>query len=60
VYDLRHTCATHWLNADIDIKIIADWLAHSPAVLLNTYAGVIKGSRERAVEIAASLHKTEE
>ena len=24
------------------------------------YAGVIKGSRERAVEIAASLHKTEE
>ena len=60
VYDLRHTCATHWLNADIDIKIIADWLAHSPAVLLGTYAGVIKGSRERAVEIAASLHKPEE
>ena len=60
VYDLRHTCATHWLNASIDIKIIADWLAHSPTVLLNTYAGVIKGSRERAVEIAASLHKTEE
>ena len=59
VYDLRHTCATHWLNAGIDIKIIADWLAHGTAVLLNTYAGVIKGSRERAVEIAASLHKTE-
>lgn len=60
LYDLRHTCATHWLGLGIDIKIIADWLGHSPEVLLGTYAGVIKGSRERAAELAASVFKTEE
>jgi integrase len=57
LYDLRHTCATHWLGLGIDIKIIADWLGHSPAVLLDTYAGVIKGSRERAAELAAGVFK---
>jgi integrase len=57
LYDLRHTCATHWLSLGIDIKIIADWLGHSPEVLLGTYAGVIKGSRERAAELAAEAFK---
>ena len=58
LYDLRHTCATHWLSLGIDIKIIADWLGHSPEVLLGTYAGVIKGSRERAAELAAEAFKS--
>jgi integrase len=54
-YDLRHTCATNWLRAGIDVRIIADWLGHQPSVLLNTYAGAMDGSYKRAAEIAAGL-----
>jgi integrase len=54
-YDLRHTCATNWLRAGIDVRIIADWLGHEPHVLFNTYAGAMEGSNKRAAEIAAGL-----
>jgi integrase len=54
-YDLRHTCATNWLRAGIDVRIIANWLGHSPEVLFNTYAGAMEGSNRRAAEIAAGL-----
>ena len=54
-YDLRHTCATNWLRAGIDVRIIANWLGHSPEVLFNTYAGAMEGSNKRAAEIAAGL-----
>ena len=54
-YDLRHTCATNWLRAGIDVRIIANWLGHSPSMLLDTYAGAMEGSNKRAAEIAAGL-----
>ncbi|MEY3594763.1 MAG: hypothetical protein RL576_177 [Actinomycetota bacterium] len=54
-YDLRHTCATNWLRAAIDVRIVADWLGHQPSVLLNNYAGAMDGSYKRAAEIAAGL-----
>jgi integrase len=54
-YDLRHTCATNWLRAGIDVRIIANWLGHSPEVLFNTYAGAMEGSYKRAAELAAGL-----
>ena len=54
-YDLRHTCATNWLRAAIDVRIVADWLGHQPSVLLNNYAGAMDDSYKRAAEIAAGL-----
>ena len=54
-YDLRHTCATNWLRANIDIRIIANWLGHAPSVLLDVYAGAMEGSYKRAAELAAGL-----
>jgi integrase len=54
-YDLRHTCATNWLRANIDIRIIANWLGHAPSVLLDQYAGAMEGSYKRAAELAAGL-----
>lgn len=38
-HDLRHTAATRWLQAGIDVKTVATWLGHSSAaVSLRIYA----------------------
>ncbi|WP_083263641.1 tyrosine-type recombinase/integrase [Curtobacterium sp. ER1/6] len=38
-HDLRHTAATLWLQAGIDIKTVQAWLGHSTAKLtLDTYS----------------------
>lgn len=38
-HDLRHTAATRWLQAGIDVKTVATWLGHSnAAVTLRIYA----------------------
>lgn len=42
-YDLRHYCATAWLNADVPPIHVADRLGHSISVLHSTYAGWIRG-----------------
>lgn len=38
IHDLRHTAATHWLRAGVDIKTVSAWLGHSSTnVTLDTY-----------------------
>lgn len=38
MHDLRHTAATNWLQAGIDIKTVAAWLGHADsAVTLRIY-----------------------
>ena len=37
-HDLRHTAATNWLRAGIDIKTVSQWLGHStPTITLSIY-----------------------
>jgi integrase len=43
VYDLRHTCLTHWLNDGIPPAQVAEWAGNSVPVLLATYARCISG-----------------
>lgn len=38
VHDLRHTCATTWLQSGVDVKTVSVWLGHSDtAVTLRIY-----------------------
>lgn len=38
VHDLRHTCATSWLQAGVDVKTVSEWLGHSDtSVTLRIY-----------------------
>lgn len=40
-YDLRHSAASLWLHEGINSVQVAQWMGHSPAVLLGTYAHVV-------------------
>lgn len=40
---LRHTAASTWLRARIDIVRVASWLGDTPAVVWSTYAHLIPG-----------------
>ncbi|MEQ7009158.1 hypothetical protein ABN028_23540, partial [Actinopolymorpha sp. B17G11] len=42
-YDLRHACASTWLNAGVAPTRVAQWLGHSVDVLLRVYAKCIDG-----------------
>ena len=42
-YDLRHACASTWLNAGVAPTRVAQWLGHSVEVLLRVYAKCIDG-----------------
>lgn len=42
-YDLRHACASLWLNAGVPPQRVAQRLGHSVAVLLRVYANCIDG-----------------
>lgn len=48
VYDLRHACATLWLRQGVPVGTTAQWLGHSPQVLLKTYTGILSGDNEIA------------
>jgi integrase len=48
VYDLRHACASNWINAGVPLPEIADRLGHSVEVLLRTYTHCIEGGAARA------------
>ncbi|WP_228081870.1 tyrosine-type recombinase/integrase [Streptomyces profundus] len=45
VYDLRHTCLTGWLNANIPPAQVAAWAGNSVPVLLSTYAHCVTGQQ---------------
>ncbi|MFZ8926582.1 MAG: tyrosine-type recombinase/integrase [Candidatus Nanopelagicales bacterium] len=49
-YDFRHACATHMLiDLGIAPVLVASYLGHSPAVLLDIYSGAISPSHVRSV-----------
>jgi site-specific recombinase XerD len=52
-HDLCRTYASVLLKGGCDIPWVADQLGHSPAVLLDTYAGVIRGSDDSERGLAA-------
>jgi len=54
-HDLRHTYASVLLSGGVSVPAAADYLGHSPAVLLETYAHLVPADHDRArsaVEVA--------
>ena len=48
-HDLRHTAASLWIAAGVDIKTVSSWLGHSTAKLtLDTYGHLMGTDAERA------------
>lgn len=48
-HDLRHTAASLWIAAGVDIKTVSTWLGHSTAKLtLDTYGHLMGTDAERA------------
>lgn len=48
-HDLRHTAASLWIAAGIDIKTVSAWLGHSTAKLtLDTYGHMMGTDADRA------------
>lgn len=43
MHALRHTAASAWLRAGIDVVRVAAWLGDTPAVVLSTYAHLMPG-----------------
>jgi integrase len=51
LYDLRHTCATLLLLADVNVKVVSERLGHASVQLtLDTYSHVLPSMQERAAE----------
>lgn len=49
LYDLRHTMATLLLQADENVKVVAERMGHNtPVETLRTYAHVLPGMQRRA------------
>lgn len=50
-YDLRHTCATMLLAANINAKVVAERLGHSTIVLtMDTYSHVLPSMQQQAAD----------
>jgi integrase len=50
-HDLRHTCATLLLLADVNVKVVSERLGHASVQLtLDTYSHVLPTMQERAAE----------
>jgi integrase len=51
-HDLRHTCATLLLLANVHPKVVSERLGHAKIeITLNTYSHLIPAMQERAVEV---------
>ncbi len=58
-YDLRHACASLWLNSGVPAPEVAERLGHSVDVLLKIYAKCIDGQRDSVnSRIAEALGET--
>jgi integrase len=56
LYDLRHTCATLLLLADIPAKIVSERLGHSSiTVTLDIYSHVLPTMQKRAADMLGKL-----
>jgi integrase len=47
-HQLRHTYASTLLSGGVQVAAAADYLGHSPAVLLRTYAHLMPADHDRA------------
>lgn len=55
-YDLRHTCATLLLLADVPAKVVSERLGHSSITLtLDTYSHVLPTIQKRAADLMGRL-----
>jgi integrase len=56
LYDLRHTCATLLLLADVPAKVVSERLGHSSITLtLDTYSHVLPTMQQRAADALGRL-----
>jgi integrase len=55
LHGLRHTAITHWLEAAVPVKTVAERHGHSVQVMLATYAHVLAGSQATAAQQVADL-----
>jgi integrase len=53
-HDTRHTFASTLLSGGVSVAAAADYLGHSPAVLLQTYAHLMPADHERARSVVQS------
>lgn len=54
-HDLRHTCATLLLQANVNPKVVSERLGHSSvAMTLDVYSHVLPGMQEDAAEVIAA------
>jgi integrase len=59
LYDLRHTCATLLLLAEVPAKVVSERLGHSTVTLtLDTYSTVLPAMQARAASVMGSLLRT--
>jgi integrase len=56
MYDLRHTCATLLLLADVPAKVVSERLGHSSVTLtLDTYSHVLPTMQRRAADLMGQI-----
>jgi integrase len=56
LYDLRHTCATLLLLADVSAKVVSERLGHSSVTLtLDTYSHVLPTMQRRAADLMGQI-----
>jgi integrase len=56
LYDLRHTCATLLLLADVPAKVVSERLGHSSVTLtLETYSHVLPTMQRRAADLMGQI-----
>jgi integrase len=56
MYDLRHTCATLLLLADVPAKVVSERLGHASVTLtLDTYSHVLPTMQRRAADLLGQL-----
>jgi hypothetical protein len=53
-HNCRHTFASTLLSGGVSVAAAADYLGHSPAVLLRTYAHLLPANHDRAREVIQS------
>ena len=48
-HDARHACASLWIAAGLDVKVISEYLGHSTiAVTMDTYGHLLPGAADDA------------
>ena len=58
-HTLRHTAATHWIKAGVEIHVVSRRLGHaSAAFTMDTYGHMLSGMQRRAAEALDHLIAT--